>query len=59
MVHLVRALSKYASVVTEPQGEGLRFGIVLDDSDYVEFVLHETELRELRKVLEEVFADNG
>ena len=44
-------LSKYASVVTEPHGEGLRFCVQLSGGDYVEFVLHESECEKLQEIL--------
>ena len=58
MKHVAGPLSKYANVVSEPHGMGLRFCIVLDDSDYTEFVLHESDCRELLKFLKEVLIDD-
>jgi hypothetical protein len=55
--HISGAMSKYANVVSEPHGMGLRFCIVLGDGDYTEFVLHESECRELQKLLKEAIVD--
>ncbi len=57
MQHVAGPLSKFANVVSEPHGMGLRFCIVLGDGDYTEFVLHESECRELQKLLKEALVD--
>lgn len=52
-------LSQYASVVTDPSGTGLRMCVVLDDGDYVEYVLHTTECIKLFAILKEALVDGS
>ena len=59
MIQVAGELSKYASVVTDPSGTGLRMCVVLDDGDYVEYVLHESECVKLFDILKEALSNGA
>lgn len=58
MIPVAGELSKFANVATDPQGTGLKFCIILGDGDYVEFVLHSSECKELLALLTTAFQED-
>lgn len=57
MIQVAGELSKFANVVTDPQGTGMKFCIILSDGDYVEFVLHSSECKALLPLLKEALGE--